>query len=382
MNVVVGKPGAAREPGGGQQGPRPIRVVGRQEVRRRPPGIPGGTIDVTAFGVGIRRAQTRDPSPVDGRREGLPDTDVVERRLARIEAVELRRERRDLPELRAEGRVVRDPRRVAVEDARVVEVAVLEHLDRAAATKVADELDRVDRGFARPVLRVRFERHPVVPDIGQEVAATPDEARAGLEVTRRIAAGRHHPERRARDDLDEVRCGPDQVHGDGPGGIVSGQPDGRSDQWQCRRDSSLAPSTTSISDASGDGWSGSTMRNQLRTTSLALQRRCHRRRSGPVAAGRPRASPPSSTRHDSARAGRTWRSASNVVSVSKSWATHRRGPAVALGRRDRAWPGRRRGSGPGDRRPMPGRNRRAARRPSARQEESGGGMRRDASAGV
>ncbi len=80
-----------------------------------------------------------------------------------------------------------------------------------------------------------------------------------------------------------------------------------------------APSITSASDASGDGWAGSIRRSQLRTTSLA--------RSGvPSEKDRPGRRwktirfPPSSTRHESARAGCSCRLPSNVVSVSNSCA--------------------------------------------------------------
>ncbi len=72
-------------------------------------------------------------------------------------------------------------------------------------------------------------------------------------------------------------------------------------------------------EASGDGWSGSIRRSQLRTTSDG--------RSGlpseKVRSGRRwnvTCRPSSLKRHDSARAGRTWRSASKLVSDSKSWA--------------------------------------------------------------
>ena len=73
------------------------------------------------------------------------------------------------------------------------------------------------------------------------------------------------------------------------------------------------------SDASGDGCVGSIRRSQLRTTSDG--------RSGlpseKVRSGRSwnvTCRPPSANVHDSARAGRTWRSASNAVSDSNSWA--------------------------------------------------------------
>ena len=90
---------------------------------------------------------------------------------------------------------------------------------------------------------------------------------------------------------------------------------------------SREPSTSSISVASGDGASGSMTRSQLRTTSAA-------RNGVPslnVRPGRSRKTirrPPSSIRHDSARAGRSSSDSSKVVSVSKNWAVSAALPAV------------------------------------------------------
>ena len=80
-----------------------------------------------------------------------------------------------------------------------------------------------------------------------------------------------------------------------------------------------APTTSSSSEASGDGALGSTTRSQLRFTSAAV--------SGvPSENARPSRSvkttvrPPSANVHDSARAGRTVRSASTVVRLSNTCA--------------------------------------------------------------
>ena len=86
--------------------------------------------------------------------------------------------------------------------------------------------------------------------------------------------------------------------------------------------------------ASGDGVAGSMMRSQLRTTSAA-------RKGEPslnVRSGRMwkmTRRPPSSIRHDSARAGRSSSVSSKVVNVSKNWAITAALPAspVAAGSR-------------------------------------------------
>ena len=104
---------------------------------------------VIAAGVG----EEDHPAPVDRLAEGLAHLGVVERRPCRREAVVLDRERRHLDELRAERLVVGDPRRIDAADRCVVELAVLERLDRTASVQVADQFDLRDRRRSSPVVR-------------------------------------------------------------------------------------------------------------------------------------------------------------------------------------------------------------------------------------
>ena len=193
----------------------------RQEVRVTPAGDAGRDHRGRDRGGTIGRAELRDPAPVDGHAERLADPDVVERRLADIEAVVLGAQRRHFDQLRAKTLVVGDPRGIEATDRRVVQVAVLEHLHRAATADVADELDGLDGGLAGPVVRVRLEDHGRAVLLGQDVAAAGDEAIAGQQGGRVLPhPGRHDPEGRAGDHIDELGAGTRQVDGHVAGGVV------------------------------------------------------------------------------------------------------------------------------------------------------------------
>ena len=122
---------AAREARIGEQRAGGLRVVVGQDVAIAPP---------RDARRDHRRRDRRRSSDTDRnaiRRqstaagEGPPDADVVERRPARIEPVEVGRQRRHLAQLRAEDRVVGDPGRIELGDADVVELALLEGVDAA-----------------------------------------------------------------------------------------------------------------------------------------------------------------------------------------------------------------------------------------------------------
>ena len=156
--------------------------------------------------------QSHDPVPVDAHLEGPPDVDVVERRLRRVEAVELDRRRRFDPQRRTERRVVRDPGCVVQRDRGVVEVAGLELGDRALAADAAEQVDRGDGGSAGPVVRVGGQGRFGGGHRRQDVGAAADE-RAGFEQARvGVEAGRYDCQRRTRRDGREVGRRAEQVY--------------------------------------------------------------------------------------------------------------------------------------------------------------------------
>ena len=109
----------------------------------------------------------------------------------------------------------------------VVEVAVLEDLDLAAATEVADGLDGLDRRTAGPVAPVGPQGQARAGLTGRDVAAAADEVVVRREGAGVVRAGRHDPERRSRDDVREVRRGSGEGHGDVAGRVIGAQAHGR-----------------------------------------------------------------------------------------------------------------------------------------------------------
>ena len=109
--------------------------------------------------VGVGHGQDGDPPPVDGGRERLADADVVERRRGWCRSRSSRSTATAPRAAAARGRVVGDPGGVELGDGRVVELALLERLDRARATEVGDDGDLADGRRSRPVARVGRQGH-------------------------------------------------------------------------------------------------------------------------------------------------------------------------------------------------------------------------------
>ena len=226
---------------------------------------------------------------------------------ARVEAVVLGRQRADLAELRPERLVVGDPRGVDAAHAGVVEVARSRRPRPGCPAEVTDQLDLRDRRRPGPVVAVGGQAQTRRGGAGQDVSAAGHEPRAGQERGLIGAdARRHDREARAGHDVDEVRGRPDEVDDQVAGRIVGSQRD--------RGGIGRAPAKVVL--------------GALDVERERRQRRRMRRIDQPEPApatsdgriGDPSEKvrperrwnvtcrPPSSNRHDSARAGRTCRS--------------------------------------------------------------------------
>ena len=177
---------------------RPGRTSGRNRSSLRP-GMPGGTIELAT--CDSRRPNPRAPPSGASRPPRRTPCGPGRRRTAAGSCRSRSTGWRAIgtsTELRSERLVVGDPRRVDAADRRVVELAVLERLDRAPAAEVADELDLRDGRSARPSSgRWRSSSRPVRGRPGQDVAAARHEPGAGLQRGR-VRADRWRNDREAR----------------------------------------------------------------------------------------------------------------------------------------------------------------------------------------
>ncbi len=173
-------------------------------------------------------AEGGHPAPVDGLAERLADAGLVERRLGRVEAVVLDRQRGDLPELWPERLVIAEPGRVDARHRRVVDVARREGVHRGLPAQTGDQVDGGHRRRARPVVGVGRQLELGVGLAGQDVPAARHEAGSGRQGRpARIDPRRHDGECRTRHHVDEVGRGMDQIDGEGAARIVGVEPDRR-----------------------------------------------------------------------------------------------------------------------------------------------------------
>ena len=107
-----------------------------------------------------------------------------------------------------------------------VDVARDERVDRAPAAEVLEHVDGLDRGLARPVVRVGLEDDRVRRHVLDDVAAAPDEAARGRHDLAVAGARRDDRERGARDDRGQVSPTPLELHDD-PAVAVGGDAERR-----------------------------------------------------------------------------------------------------------------------------------------------------------
>jgi hypothetical protein len=155
-----------------------------------------------------------DPPPVHGHPDRLPDPHVVERRLGRIEAQVLERQRRNLAQRGSQLGVVPNPGGVEAPDRRVVELTVGECIDGTRAADVGDQPDSPDGRRTGPVPLVRAEREQLVCGGLQDITAAAHEL-AGLEQVGVVVDRGHDRERRAGHDGREVGTRPVEIDDDG-----------------------------------------------------------------------------------------------------------------------------------------------------------------------